>query len=341
MNIEKELFGKDYLKDLEKLTNMSQQGAYDDELALSVFKKQVDVTIKVIVSSLYDLILEHPIICAYSRLCKLKDCETMRDINDNIETLGVGVRILKEKSTEKSIDKFTKEYQEFGGVINKDWLRVADDFAQFYAEISSFVGTAVCIVDKQASNNKAYFKSLNRNLQAMVDALENASKYIDCFAKYERGYDDAFLDMKTNFADAVDHLKLTIDRFVSLIIAKSKATEVKEESQPLDRARLVKMAQNAEIQVREENIKEANDLWQMFKLDFMRDLNKEVSMMNRDMYEALMLKIEKFLKQFPMPLDNSVSSRMAIEAKAQINKFIETVGEISRNTYTPIVMNRQ
>ena len=41
-----------------------------------------------------------------------------------------------------------------------------------------------------------------------------------------------------------------------------------------------------------------------------------------------------------MPLDNSVSLGMAQEAKFQINKFIETVCEISRNTYNPVIMQR-
>ena len=84
-------------------------------------------------------------------------------------------------------------------------------------------------------------------------------------------------------------------------------------------------------------IKEANDLYERFKIDFMRDLQKEVSLMNRDMYDSLMDKIEVFLKKFPMPLSTNVSFGMANEACNQINKFIDIFGEISRSTYSPIV----
>ena len=51
-------------------------------------------------------------------------------------------------------------------------------------------------------------------------------------------------------------------------------------------------------------------------------------------------KVEKFLKRFPMPLAQNVSIGMANEAYSQVSKFIDTVYEISRNTYTPVIFEK-
>ena len=331
----------DQFKELEDL---NKNGEFDYELALSVFQKEVDITLLQTVAGLYGVIKDHHLISAYSNFCQLKPNKSIRDFHDNMLALNVGVKQMVQEGAEKA--------NRVAGMMNlnteytKEWYQSCKDFSSFYNNLLSFAGTATFVSENLESKkyNRAYYKGILKNLVFMSNILENASKKVSCLVDRAGDIDalNAFDRIYIYFMESTSVIKKLLEELMNRSSVERKIDEFLSGGKPqIDKSRVfVSSAVDEKQRVRLNAIKEANDMYEMFQIDFMRDLNKEVSMMNRDMYNALITKIEKFLKKFPMPLANDASLGMAQEAKAQIGKFIDMVGEISRNTYTPMVLNR-
>ena len=220
--------------------------------------------------------------------------------------------------------------------------KIREDFSDFMAFMQKIMPyfdyatkcEAFCLKFKQPSVE--FFDVINKYNEKIRNTLVVALPYTGNWT--ELG--DRFISMYTT-------LYLHFDEFSRNVDSKREEYDVRAARQKDEAEERLKLAKlkgpvvtEKEVE-RRKAVKEANDLYEMFQMDFMRDLNREVSMMNRDMYESLISKIEKFLVKFPMPLADNVSLGMAQEAKAQINRFIDMVGEISRNTYNPVVIQKQ
>ena len=289
------------------------------------------------VENLYRLIAFVPVFFAVAiSNNELKKPESVKGYSQNMNKIYNGLLRLEEEVNTAVALKREHLYKIFS---DKKTRTDFTEFMKFMKQVMPFFDHAVkaekvCLKAKGPSVE--FFDSINQYNKEMRDALSSALPLVGDWS-----------DLKEHFLPMYFVISGHFDEHSKNIDSKREEFVIKAEQQKKDMEEKIKQAKQRETvvsvmeQVRRKSINEANDLWQMFQLDFMRDLNKEVSMMNRDMYEALMDKIAKFLKKFPMPLANDVSAGMAEEAKKQINRFIETVEEISRATYTPVVMNRQ
>jgi hypothetical protein len=172
----------------------------------------------------------------------------------------------------------------------------------------------------------------------MSDSLRKITKYIATTNRHDSEYIKTFEEVQAFFDSSLGVIVDFYEQFKT--DEKKKKDSELAKNKLVDESKVFKSAPSQKDLERIEAINRTNDLYNRFQVDFMRDLQKEVSMMNRDMYDALIDKVEKFLKRFPMPLAQNVSIGMANEAYSQVSKFIDTVYEISRNTYTPVIFEK-
>ena len=120
---------------------------------------------------------------------------------------------------------------------------------------------------------------------------------------------------------------------------KEKLIEAQKPAAPV---RVVKIEQDEKTKARLSAIKDANDLYERFQVDFMRDLEKQYSLSTKDMYETFVnVKFKKFVERFNMPLDSGISVGQAKEAYAQIRNLMDYISKISENAYTTSVYSEK
>ncbi len=329
------------LKNLDKFTSelgeeiknfgiLTAAGEATETGAISIMKKEVEVVMAKIIKNLYYILKDHPITTAQSMMgVKTADePETLREYYDNMILMKGAATKLKKPIEILKKDKDASAYLH-------SYIKSREDFEGFSAGIIEFTSIALNLIEQASKKaDQTYLRMLNQGLTNMSNALKRASQYVYCWEKYGENYVEIFNGVQEFFDDTANLIKGCIADVARVKKAEAEMIAATKKTEPV---RVVKVEQDEKTITRLAAIKEANDLYDRFQVDFMRDLQKEVSMMNRDMYEALIDKVERFLKRFPMPLSNDVSVGMAIEAQSQINKFIESVYEISRNTYSPVV----
>ena len=329
--------------EFEAFKKLYESGDFDDEVALSLFQNEIKVSLLQTVAGLYSIVKGYHLTSAYSNFCELRPNNDLRDFYENMVTLNVGVKRMVDQGVDKARDVANMVNFDSGYIT--EWYKNCKDFSSFYNDILSFSGTAMVMSERLVSKNynKAYYKNLSKSFASMVNSLNRASLKKACLTDRAEnsGAGEAFQAIYDYFMESAVNFNTLIEILKTKCIEETKLKEAMENSTTaeIDKSKIYHgSGLDEKNQVRMKSIREANDLYEMFQMDFMRDLNKEVSMMNRDAYNALITKIEKFLVKFPMPLANNVSLGMAEEAKVQINRFIEMVGDISRQTYNPMVM---
>ncbi len=334
----------DLVTDFEKLKDTINNGDIDFDLAINVFKKEIKVSLLQTISGLYSILKNTHVVAAYSMFCNdLKNATSIKDFYENLTKLNIGVKLMVKEGAEKARIVSSVMEMNLSEDYIKGWYQHCKDFSSFYNDILSFVGTATFLVDRlDAKNyNRAYYKNIAKSLLSMTNGMSKAESKSKCLIDRRTGNTsdfDTFQKIYEYYMSSSSYMNLLIEKLM-LKVDFEKAVSGSEAPKQIDKSRVfVSSGLDEKQNERLTAIKEANDMYEMFQMDFMRDLNREVSMMNRDMYDALITKIEKFLTKFPMPLANDVSLGMAQEAKAQINKFIDMVGEISRNTYNPLMV---
>ena len=336
----------DLVVDFEKLSAIKDNADVDFDLIVNVFKKEIKVSLLQTVSGLYGMLKNTHVVAAYSIVCNdLKEATSIKEIYENLLKLDVGVKLMVNEGAERAKLVSSVMAMNLSDDYIKNWYQHCKDFSSFYNDILSFVGTASFLTERVDSKNynRAYYKNIAKCIAAMSSSIRSAESKSQCLI--DRTGDtldyDKFQVIFNFYMNSAGCINLLIENLLLKMDFEKEVGGNTESSEQIDKSRVfVSSGVDEKQQARLQAIREANDMYEMFQMDFMRDLNKEVSMMNRDMYDALITKIEKFLKKFPMPLASSVSLGMAQEAKSQINKFIDMVGEISRNTYNPVVMQR-
>ena len=82
-------------------------------------------------------------------------------------------------------------------------------------------------------------------------------------------------------------------------------------------------------------IDKANEKYDMFCKDFLRDLEKQYAFSSYDLYKKFIdVKFKKFTENSKMPLDKNASLGKAKQAIAQIDKMIDEIIEISEASYS-------
>ncbi len=241
------------------------------------------------------------------------------------------------------LDKIAVHFRRYNGLAKNQEVnieRLGDAFTGsvkkfastqgYIFDYSEFVNTAIKFekfLGKKQSGDEFFLiaNNYNRKMEEMLTRL-----VINLETKGSDGFDmDELSDILFRYSADIDLLDMSND------------VKIKRELEAIERNKNMVIVKSEGVNQKEQErvarIRDANDLFERFKIDFLRDLEKEVSLMNRDMYDALISKFERFISNFQMPLSNETSLGMANEAYSQISNMIEKVYEISRNTYTPVV----
>lgn len=280
--------------------------------SLDVLKIEIDLILLKSVQNLYYILKSHPIVSKiFMATGEIVNPQNLYDYRHNLVVI------------KDACKKLNGLFDKFSGLID-----ALTEFVQYAVQLSE---------QGEKKKGKMYLKNVSQGLLNMSSVLRLATKQV------------ALLDSDETYINLFEETQVFFDSSTSVIKDfyeeyKNSERQKKEHedasSKIIDESKIVKFVPNQKELERITAIKRANDLYARFQEDFMRDLVKEVSMMNRDLYDALIDKVEKFLIRFPMPLSNDVSIGMANEAYSQISKFIEAVYDISRNTYTPIVFSK-
>ena len=252
-----------------------------------------------------------------------KDFNTTSLIAQDLKANG----LLKQLATVARDKNFKFDTGSFEDVYNftkvflKDLLKVFDILSgiEKYCLKNNIDKESLCLY--VAEKNKQVFDILMNNIFEILK--------VDNQHMFEGNELFRLVNSFGEIADKLDY---------SEIVLENRAK--REEEKPKIHKSTVSAPVNSKEQERQAKIAKVNDSFERFKIEFLRDLQKEVSMMNRDMYNAFIDKFEKFINVFQMPLSNDVSLGKASEAEIQLNKLIETAYDISRNTYSPVVFNR-
>ena len=285
------------------------------------------------VVSLYKIIVSNPIALAVAMSKNsMTRPESLKGFVNNILKLNGDL-----KNFEREMDVVVKNRVDVNYIVfsNPENRKSFKQFISFMDTIVPFFQLAVKIekiCNDRSVSDAEFLRIVTEYNKRINEMLEQSKSKIENFFVVGPGFDQVFDQYAENFkrnSNTVEEYKVMVDD----IEAHKKAVMAERPRQTMQKPEMSEK-EKARLQM----IKDVNELYDRFQIDFMRDLQKEVSLMNRDMYNALIDKIEKFLKRFPMPLSNEVSLGMATEAYAQVTKFIDTVYYISRNTYTPVLM---
>ena len=196
-----------------------------------------------------------------------------------------------------------------------------------------FVQTARKIRNFEDLNSNKHFNALYKDiktLQAIMSKTRTALKEWNLLS-----VDSSATDV---FETAYGDFSLSVTAIRELIknhFRQQNATPATVVQKPV---RKVESTINPAEQKRQDAIKQANDKYEEFCLDFMRDLEKQYALSSRDLYENFInVRFKKFVERYPMPVPSSASEGYAREVINQINILIEHVSKISQNSYVTSV----
>lgn len=158
---------------------------------------------------------------------------------------------------------------------------------------------------------------MNKKFETLLNSIVMTSGDLDDFGMGQiEDYVSAY--KKFNVFDYPDLYREEVEEKPAVaMVSKSESKISKSETERLDA------------------IDQANQLYDMFVKDFMRDLHNQVSESSYDLYKNFVdVRFANFVKRNPMPLDKTVSIGKAKDVYREINKMIEYVGYISEQSYT-------
>ena len=313
------------IKDIKKVESelkaeIDEMGASPDrdaraaERCVPIIKQEIELVMLKSVQNLYFVIKEHVATKGYElKESDLRELVTIADYQYNLNVMKKHANILRDEVN----NRFAGIKKDEASFMSR-YVDSRKDFANFLQAISGFVDSAVYVTTHASKRTDgAYIRTLSKTLPAMRADLNKAKGYSSSWNRYGEGFTQIF--------DSV------IEFFNS-------STEREKTKNSVEVSRVQKPAQAPELSPRLKLIKKANEKYEEFCLDFMRDLEKQYALSSKDLYEDFVnVRFKKFVERFPMPIANDVSEGYAQEVINQINILIEHVSKISQNSYVTSV----
>lgn len=333
------------IKDIKKVESelkaeIDEMGASPDrdaraaERCVPIIKQEIELVMLKSVQNLYFVIKEHVVTKGYKlKESDLRELVTIADYQYNLNVMKKHANILRDEVNNR-----------FAGIKKDDasfMSRYVDsrrDFANFLQVISSFVDSAVYVtMHASKRTDSAYVRTLSKTLSAMRADLSKAKGYTSSWNRYGEGFTQIFDSVIEFFNSSTEVAQGFAVEYLNQQKEK-KAAESEKTKNAVEVSRLKKPAQPTELSPRLKLIKKANDMYEEFCLDFMRDLEKQYAFSSKDLYEEFVnVRFKKFTEIFPMPIPNSASEGYAGEVINQINILIDHVSKISQNSYVTSV----
>lgn len=333
------------IKDIKKVESelkaeIDEMGASPDrdaraaERCVSIIKQEIELVMLKSVQNLYFVIKEHVATKGYElKESDLRELVTIADYQYNLNVMKKHANILRDEVN----NRFAGIKKDEASFMSR-YVDSRKDFANFLQAISGFVDSAVYVTTHASKRaDGAYIRTLSKTLPAMRADLNKAKGYTSSWNRYGEGFTQIFdsviefFNSSTEVAQgfAVEYLKQQKEK---------KAAESEKTKNSVEVSRVQKPSQAPELSPRLKLIKKANEKYEEFCLDFMRDLEKQYALSSKDLYEEFVnVRFKKFVERFPMPIANDVSEGYAQEVINQINILIEHVSKISQNSYVTSV----
>ena len=301
------------------------------ERCVSIIKQELELVLLKSIQNLYYLIKEHVVTKGYPIENKLRELKTIEDYQYNL-------KVIKNIATElrSDIDAVFAGARKDNSSFMSRYVDSRRDFVDFLQEISRFVDSAVYISQiNNVKSDSAYIRLVSKTLPSMKGDLSKAGTHTKSWERYGNGYNEIFDSVVEFFTTS----SKVVEKFAKDYLDGIKKQKQEEKTQQAtDSSRIVKSVRIPEVSKRLKLIKEANDKYEEFCLDFMRDLEKQYALSSKDLYEEFVnVRFKKFVERFPMPISNDVSEGYAQEVINQINILIEHVSRISQNSYVTSV----
>ena len=278
--------------------------------------------------SIYKLIVSNPIVLAVAMSKgKVSRPSTIKDYTSNIQILHGDL-----KNFGKEMDTAVARNEDGGYIVFRTEENRASfrQFLKFMNNASLIFPIAVkaekVCLDKKLSDLE-FLKIVCEYNKKIAELLENSFEKIDNLYVVGPGFDIMLTDFINNFKTNIQ----SVEQYKTMVLDEENAKKQTIAVKPAAIASQISPKEQERI----EWINKANDLYNQLCVDFMRDLEKQVPQSTRDMYRYFIdVKFAGFVKRFQPPLSNSATVGMAKEAYSQINKLMDYITEISKNSYT-------
>ena len=293
------------------------------------YKAFEKLLVKHTAENLYKCIVSNDVMFALaaSKKC-VKRPDSVKDISSNIS--NIYAQASKYRQTEisavgnpDSFDMWFFYSQKKGSFVR--FMKFFDKIEPLFAD---FVKIDKMSDDKSISGHE-YFRIISKFNKRINDTFAESLTLIDEWSDLGPFFELIYLDVLNNFRN------------------NSKTIEEMREELPLEIApQKPKIVTAPQISPKEQErlamIKRANDAYEEFCLDVLRDLEKQYSLSVKDVYHYFVdVKFKKFVERFNMPLANNVSIGVAKDALSQIQGLYNYVQTIKENAYCTSVYPSQ
>lgn len=243
-------------------------------------------------------------------------------------------------------------------VIGKDVVEIQSDFFKLFKGTGAESNMSRVDTVRIKSEFDKFVEIMNKfseMLKMSVDSLQSVLKEKDDRASIEK-MSTLNSRMGESLKDIIDkskHFEITADcaaefhlldklyreqgEFLYKILSNYNVEQIEEvvdskENKEVEQktATVLKPVEPTE---RELMVKKANDMYEMFCSDYLRDLEKQYSLSSKDLYQSFLTTYGKFMNEHNMPLSSKASMGQAKVVINQINKMIDMIPNISKNTY--------
>lgn len=296
-------------------------------------KEHINNTIYQTIYGFYFILYKNPISYANKTKKTIKAVASLEDIENNTQAL---IELQNKKQDLLKIELLEK-FKPFRSKKFQHYKITANNYRYIASKILTMVNIAKTIRDNsKISTDREFFRTCERNLNTIYHLIES-----DEFA-------EAFDIFKSSHLEYINN---TADNFAKLTCAVSKINSAIRENDKLEKEHKANLAKLKEKErkivlvggdmanfIRLETITRANNMYKEFLDDFLRDVRNQISLSSLDLYKNLIEnKIPAFNSQFKMPLSPNVSQGYAEEAIYHLEKLIDYVTLISKNSYTTSV----
>lgn len=289
--------------------------------------KSIKVTEYSIASAITDTMFEYIrniniINECFSEFTNIEDTITINECHQSLSALHT-LLIHFNKVTEKKLDSLLDK-ENINGNLKLKGAR--EQFVQLNQFLEKSVklfeaGSKIETVTRQQTSKNEYLRIITKLNAKFTNAYQELYSYV-------QGMDED----KSYWLYAKDILKDGLD--ATEYFNKIDIKYLKEEPQKKVVSMPQQFVKSKAEQEREFYINKANDLYNQLYLDWIRDLESQYSFSTRDKYYACIEKFNKFNERFQMPLKSTVSTGMAKEVCNQINNLMNSITDISSESYS-------
>ena len=321
-------------EEIDTIGQSPERDKLAQERSVPIIKQELEIVMLKTIENLYYLVKEHAAtMFKYIKPSDLKEVETLEDYRHNFQ-------VLKKMSAQLN-ETINMQISSNGSPFIYRYTRSRMDFESILQEILSFVNNAAYITQMgEIKGDSAYVRLISKTLPTMKTQLVNSRKYTMFWRSFGEDCSAVFDEVIQFFSECADLTQTFASEYLKQI-KDSKKAESENNKNTIDASRVVKLQVNPQTESRLKAIKEANDKYEEFCLDFMRDLEKQYALSSKDLYENFVnVRFKKFVERYPMPIPDSASEGYAKEVINQINILISHVSKISENSYVTSVYQK-